>query len=41
MRLKSSTFLMRPIVRSATSAGPAVKLPPGISTFWRVTALRT
>ena len=41
MRLKSSTFLMRPIVRTATSAGPAVNCPPGISTFCRVTALRT
>ncbi len=41
MRLKSSTFLIRPIVRSATSAGPAVNWPPGISTFCRSTAVRT
>jgi len=27
MRLKSSTSLIRPIVRSATSAGPETKLP--------------
>ena len=33
IRLKSSTFLIRPIVRSATSDGPVMKLPPGTSTF--------
>ena len=32
---------MRPIVRSATSDGPATNDPPGTSMFWRVTALRT
>ena len=41
IRLKSSTLRMRPIVRTATSAGPAVNWPPGISTFCRSTALRT
>ena len=35
IRLKSSTSLMRPIVRTPNSAAPETKLPPGISTFWR------
>ena len=38
---KSSTSVSRPIVRSAISDGPVMKVPPGISTFWLTTADRT
>ena len=41
MRVKSETFVRRPIVRRAISEGPATKLPPGISMFWRSMAFRT
>ena len=41
MRSKSRTSLIRPIVRSSISDGPAMNEPPGTSTFWRCTASRT
>ncbi len=34
----SRTSRSRPIVRIENSDGPAMKLPPGISVFWRSTA---
>jgi hypothetical protein len=41
MSSKSRTSRSRPSVRIAISAGPAMKVPPGVSMFCWETALKT